>query len=288
MTAFVLVPGTHMGGWLWREVAGRLRAAGSEAYEATLTGMGDRRHLAGPQTDLETHTEDLTQLIDHVDAPEVVLVAHCYGSYPVLAAADRRPERVSRVVYVDAPLPQDGHSMLGQVREQMQDEVIREAMLRRAAEAQDGWRMMPPALDEARNPANLTGVSEEARVRLNRLAAPQPLGTFTQPLRLAGGTAGMPMTGVFCTAGGPGIAMVEALVASGDPRFQELAEPRWGFFELATGHWPMLSCPDELAEVLRRAAAGEGHRVGAGRQDAGANRQDVGTGRQDADRVAPV
>lgn len=265
MTAFVLVPGTHMGGWLWREVAGRLRQAGAEAYEATLTGMGDRRHLAGPQTDLETHTEDLTQLIDHVDAPEVVLVAHCYGSYPVLAAADRRPERVSRIVYVDAPLPQDGFSMLGQVREQMQDKVTREAMLRRAAEAADGWRMLPPALHEERNAANLTGVSEEARRRLNRLAAPQPLGTFTQPLRLSGGTAEMPMTGVFCTAGGPGIAMVEALVASGDPRFQELGEDRWGFFELATGHWPMLSCPDELAEVLRRAAADEGRRVGADR-----------------------
>ncbi|MFD7342287.1 hypothetical protein ACFV98_40970 [Streptomyces violascens] len=84
----------------------------------------------------------------------------------------------------------------------------------------------------------------------------------------------MPMTGVFCTAGGPGIAMVEALVASGAPRFQELGEERWSFFELATGHWPMLSCPDELAEVLRQATAGEGRRVG--------------TGRQDADRVAAV
>ncbi|MFD7342286.1 alpha/beta fold hydrolase [Streptomyces violascens] len=179
MTAFVLVPGTHMGGWLWREVAGRLRQAGSEAYEATLTGMGDRRHLAGPQTDLETHTEDLTQLIDHVDAPEVVLAAHCYGSYPVLAAADRRPERVSRIVYVDAPLPQDGCSVLGQVREQMQDEVTRAGMLRRAAEAVDGWRMIPPTPAEERNAANLTGVSQEALVRLNRLAAPQPLGTLT-------------------------------------------------------------------------------------------------------------
>ncbi|MEU5430596.1 alpha/beta hydrolase [Streptomyces olivoreticuli] len=268
MTAFVLVPGTHMGGWLWREVADRLRETGAEAYEATLTGMGDRRHLAGPGTDLETHIEDLVQLIDHVDAPEVVLVAHCYGSYPVLGAADRRPERVSRIVYVNTPLPQDGYSMLGQVREQMQDEATREGMLRRAEEAEDGWRMMPPTLEEPRNSASLTGVSEDALVRLNRLAAPQPLGTFTQPLRLSGGTAEMPMTGVFCTESGPGIAMVEALVATGDPRFQELADPRWGFFELATGHWPMLSCPDELAGVLHRAAADEGRRVTAGGQDA--------------------
>ncbi|MEU2868567.1 alpha/beta hydrolase [Streptomyces olivoreticuli] len=273
MTAFVLVPGTHMGGWLWREVAGRLRESGAEAYEATLTGMGDRRHLAGPGTDLETHIEDLVRLIDHVDAPEVVLVAHCYGSYPALGAADRRPERVSRIVYVDAPLPQDGCSMLGQVREQMPDGATRDRMLLRAEQAEEGWRMMPPSLKESRNAENVVGVSADALVRLNRLAAPQPLGTFTQPLRLSGGTAGMPMTGVFCTASGPGIAMVEALVASGDPRFRELAEPRWGFFELATGHWPMLSCPDELAAVLHRAAADEGRRVPAG---------------QDADRAAAV
>ncbi|MGA5133830.1 alpha/beta fold hydrolase [Streptomyces olivoreticuli] len=268
MTAFVLVPGTHMGGWLWRGVAGRLRESGAEAYEATLTGMGDRRHLAGPGTDLETHIEDLVQLIDHVDAPEVVLVAHCYGSYPALGAADRRPGRVSRIVYVDAPLPQDGYSMLGQVREQMPDEATRDRMLLRAEQAEEGWRMMPPSLEESRNWANVVGVSEEALVRLNSLAAPQPLGTFTQPLRLSGGTDEMPMTGVFCTAGGPGIEMVEALVASGDPRFRELAEPRWSYFELATGHWPMLSCPDELAAVLRRAAADEGRRVAAAGQDA--------------------
>lgn len=71
------------------------------------------------------------------------------------------------------------------------------------------------------------------------------------------------MSGVFCTGTGTSIAMVESLVRSGDPRFQVLTEPHVSFFELDTGHWPMLSVPDGLAEVLLRAAAGEGQRVTA-------------------------
>ncbi|MEU4209222.1 alpha/beta fold hydrolase [Streptomyces sp. NPDC026206] len=263
MTAFVLVSGTHTGGWLWQEVTARLWRAGAEAYPATLTGMGDRRHQAGPGTDLETHIEDLVQLIDHVDEPDVVIVGHCYGIYPVVGAADRRPERISRIVYLNSPMPQDGYSLLDQVREQMADPELRGTMLRRAEEAEDGWRMLPPSFDGGQG-AGVPGVPAEALARLRRLAAPQPLRTFTQPLRLSGAAAGLPMTGIFCTAGGGSdIATVEALVASGDPRFQRLADPRAGFFELATGHWPMLSVPGELAGVLLRAAAGEGHRLTA-------------------------
>ncbi|MGW2064927.1 alpha/beta hydrolase family protein, partial [Streptomyces sp. NPDC001937] len=102
-----------------------------------------------------------------------------------------------------------------------------------------------------------------ALAQLDRYAAPQPSGTLVQPLRLTGALAGVPTTGVFCTAGGVTIAMVETLVRSGPPQFRALADPRVSFFELATGHWPMLSAPDELAAVLLRAAAGEGHRITA-------------------------
>ncbi|WP_331755714.1 hypothetical protein [Streptomyces sp. NBC_01643] len=69
-------------------------------HPLTLTGLGERRHLAGPGTDLETHIEDVVQLIDHLDAPELVLVGHDYAIHPVLGAADRRPERISRVVHL--------------------------------------------------------------------------------------------------------------------------------------------------------------------------------------------
>ncbi|MEC4015374.1 alpha/beta hydrolase [Streptomyces sp. H27-D2] len=259
MTAFVLVSGSHTGGWIWREVTARLRESGSEVYPATLTGMGDRRHLAGPDTDLETHIEDLVRLIDHVDAPEVVIVGHCYGIHPVLGAADRRPDRIARIVHLDAGLPQDGDAAL----ELVPDQAVRDRLRQSAEPAGDDWRIPAPSRDAWQRWGSVAGVSADALARLDRLAAPQPSGTLTQPLRLSGAVSELPMTGVLCTGNGSSIALVETMVGFGEPRFQALTDPRVSLFELDTGHWPMLSCPDELAEVLLGAAAGKGHRVAA-------------------------
>jgi pimeloyl-ACP methyl ester carboxylesterase len=210
MTAFVLVGGPFTGGWVWDELAARLRESGRAAWPVTLDGS--------PGAGLSSHVAELLALLDRIEDPRVVLVGHDYGIHPVLGAADRRPERISRIVYVAAGLPQDGGSALLLVR-------------------------------------------DEAVSRLDRLAVPEPAGTFTEPLRLTGAVRGLPSTGVLCTADGPGIDMVEMLVRSGPPRFKELAGPRVTFFELPTGHWPMMSRPGDLAEVLLRAAAGEGHRI---------------------------
>ncbi|MFD4629319.1 alpha/beta fold hydrolase [Streptomyces sp. NPDC058284] len=265
MTTFVLVSGGYTGGWLWRDVAAGLRSGGAEVHAVTLTGLGDRRHLAGPGVDLDTHIEDLTQLIDHIDAPEVVLVGYCYGSYPSVGAADLRPDRISRLVYLDSPMPQDGYSMIDQVREQMPDGPARERTLRRQERAEDGWRIPAPTPAEWRAHGNLAGVPEEALDRLARLASPAPAGPYAQQLRISRAVAALPTTGIFCTTGGTmDIAGLEALVASGLPLVQQLADPRATFFELATGHWPMLSTPGELTDVLLRAAAGEGHRLNTG------------------------
>ncbi|WAL97947.1 alpha/beta fold hydrolase [Streptomyces sp. Je 1-369] len=269
MTAsFVLVSGGYTGGWLWRDVAAGLRAAGAEAHAVTLTGLGDRRHLAGPGVDLDTHIEDVTQLIDHidsVDAPEVVLVGYCYGIYPAVGAADRRADRISRLVHLDSPMPQDGYSMIDQVREQMPDGPARDRTLAQQERAEDGWRIPAPSLEEWRAHGNLAGVPAEALARLARLASPAPAGPYAQKLRISEAVAALPTTGVFCTTGGTmDIASLEALVASGLPLVQHLADPRATFFDMATGHWPMLSVPDELVEVLLEAAAGRGHRLRSG------------------------
>ncbi|MFI6445015.1 alpha/beta hydrolase [Kitasatospora sp. NPDC050543] len=279
MTAFVLVSECYTGGWVWREVTDRLRGAGAEVYPATLTGLGDRRHLAAPGTDLETHIEDLVQLIDHVDAPEVVIVGHGYGIHPVLGAADRRPERIGRIVYLDAGMPQDGDAAIQLVSDQSVHERIRDLAGRASGQAsdqgsradrgdqgdqgEDGWRIPPPELGEWQRMGSTAGLGEEALATLDRFAAPQPAGTLTQPLRLSGAFSALPTTGVLCTAGGMNIAAIETLVASGPPQFRALADPRVTFFELGTGHWPMLSAPAELAGVLLKAAAGEGRRLTA-------------------------
>ncbi|MEU1820959.1 alpha/beta hydrolase [Streptomyces abikoensis] len=254
MTAFVLVSEAFTGGWIWQEAVAGLRSAGAEAHPVTLTGLGDRALPAGRGIDLETHIEDVARAIDGVDAPEVVLVGHGYGIHPVLGAAGRRTGRVARIVYLDSGLPQDGDAPLKVVPDPTVHELL--------AGREGADELVPaPALDGWGRWGSLDGVPQEALERLSRLAAPQPAGTFTQPLRLAEEVQGLPTTGVLCTANGSSIEMVEAFVRLGDPRLRALVDPRVSFFELPTGHWPMLSCPAELAEVLTRAAAGEGHRL---------------------------
>lgn len=254
MTAFVLVSGPFTGGQVWQQVADRLRAAGAEVHPVTLTGLGDGRHPDGPSVDLETHVADLVRLIDGLDAPEVVLVGHDYGIHPVLGAADRRPRRVARIVHLDAGMPQDGDAAVALVA----DPTVRERLLRAADP------LLPaPAPDEWQRWGSTDGLGEDDLALLSRLSAPQPVASFTQPLRLTGAARTVPTTGIFCTAGGMTIATVEFLISSGPVQFRALADPRVTFFELATGHWPMLSAPGDLAAVLLRAAAGEGHTVAA-------------------------
>ena len=102
----VLVPGACLGGWAWRDVADRLRALGHDAYPVTLTGLGDRVHLADERVDPDTHIADVLGVLDYEDLGDAVLVGHSYAGLVVAGAADRRPERLDAVVYLDcSPLP---------------------------------------------------------------------------------------------------------------------------------------------------------------------------------------
>ncbi|MFE2989042.1 alpha/beta hydrolase [Streptomyces sp. NPDC059262] len=261
MTAFILVAGAHTGGWVWRQVAAGLRDSGAWAYEVTLTGMEDGGGAAGPGADLEAHIEELVRLVDRVEGQDVVLVGHCYGIHPVRGAADRRPGRISRIVNVDVGIPEDGDPAF----ELVPDQTVRERVLSLAQENSAGT-LPAPTVEEWQRWGSVAGLPRKALARLTELAAPQPLPTLTQPLRLSGAAAQLPTTGVLCTANGSSIAVVEAMAALGDPASRALADLGVTFFELDTGHWPMLSAPRELVEVLLRAAAGKGHRVAAVRE----------------------
>jgi len=112
MAAYVLVGGGWLGGWCWQVVTRRLREEGHDAYPVTLTGLGERVHLASPEVDLETHITDVVNLIEFEDLHDVMILGHSYGGLVVTGAADRSPERISQLVYLDtAPLP-DGDILL--------------------------------------------------------------------------------------------------------------------------------------------------------------------------------
>ncbi|PKV90039.1 alpha/beta fold hydrolase [Streptomyces sp. TLI_146] len=263
MTAFILVSGTFTGAYVWKETAARLTAAGAEAHAVTLTGLGERRAAAGPGTDLETHIADVLAAIDAVGADrDLVLVGHDYGIHPVLGAADRRAGRIERIVYVDAGMPMDGLPALAAVPDQaLRDELTRLAEL--GGEAATGLLPAPADAAEWQRWGSTAGVAERVLEELTQLAAPQPLATLLQPLRLTGAVAAVPTSAVLCSGNGAGIELVQNMVNLGHPALQAFVDPRVSFFELPTGHWPMLSMPAELADALLAAAAGQGHRLSA-------------------------
>ncbi|OSZ57263.1 alpha/beta hydrolase [Streptomyces pharetrae CZA14] len=265
MAVFIMVAGAFTGAQVWQETAARLSAAGSEVHAVRLTGMDAGHPVRSARVDLETHIADVVAAIDTVNASdavrggEIVLVGHDYGIHPALGAADRRAHRVARVVYLDCAIPQNGVPALAAVP----DQALRAELAGRAERGERDGVLEPPGREEWQRWGSTAGVGEAAWERLAGLAVPQPLGTLLQPLRLTGAVAAVPATGVLCTQNGASIDLVQRLVDFGDPALAVLTDPRFTFFELPTGHWPMLSCPAELADVLLRAAAGEGHRLRA-------------------------
>src|SRR5918911_2670513 len=239
MTTYVLV------GWCWQRVARRLRDNGHDVYPVTLTGLGERVHLASPEVDLETHITDVVNLIEFEDLHDVVLLGHSYGGLVVTGAADRIPERVSELVYLDtAPLP-DGAILLEKFPPD-----LRERTEEQVQELGEGWKFPIPPPEELANMASLEGVDEHHRRLLYSRATPQPFGTYTQPLRLKNpAREELPKLGILCSFS---LAQVKEMIATGNPLFRGVAGPEWRFVELPTGHYPMFSRPEDLARLLLR------------------------------------
>ena len=108
MATYVLVGGGWLGGWCWRPIARQLRADGHDAYPVTLTGLGERVHLASPEINLDTHITDVVNLIRFEDLHDVVLLGHSYAGLVVTGVADRVPERIAQLVYLDTGAFPDG------------------------------------------------------------------------------------------------------------------------------------------------------------------------------------
>lgn len=105
---FLLVHGACHGGWVWRDVAALLRRDGHAVHAPTLTGLGERAHLLSPQVTLETCITDITAVLEAEELENVVLVGHSFAGLPISGVAERMPERIAHLVYLDSLVVEGG------------------------------------------------------------------------------------------------------------------------------------------------------------------------------------
>ena len=171
MATFVLVHGSWAGSVVWRELAPRLRKAGHEVYAPTLTGIGARKHLLNREIDLGTHIQDVIGVIEEEDLSDIVLVGHSYGGMVITGVADRVPEKVATLVYLDAFVPENGQSCLS----------LLPPGVRLATVPGEDWLVAPI-------PSAGFGLKRPEVIALwESKSAPHPLATLTQPVQLTGG-----------------------------------------------------------------------------------------------------
>lgn len=108
---FVIVHGAWGGSWAFREVEMRLRQKGYDVYRPSLTGLGERHHLAHNDVNLSTHLDDVINAILFEELEDIILVGHSYGGMVISGVAHRIPERIKSMIYIDAFVPDDGESV---------------------------------------------------------------------------------------------------------------------------------------------------------------------------------
>jgi pimeloyl-ACP methyl ester carboxylesterase len=230
MATFVLIHGSFHGGWCWQKVAPLLRQSGNEVYSPTLTGLGERSHLRTPQTGLELHIQDILQLIEYEDLHDVALVGHSYAGFVIAGVAERMPEQLKRLIFLDAFIPHNGQSAFDLMPGM-------EAQWTQMAASKGDDTAVPPMSPEdlgITNPADAAWVQSRLR--------PMPLLTHQQRISLTSSQAQkLPRTYILCTQFGFHSSAREA---------QRLG---WDYFQLETGHDAMITMPRELAQTLNKA-----------------------------------
>lgn len=245
MAHFVLVHGAWHGGWCWRRVVQALASQGHTAHAVTLTGVGERAHLMSSAITLETHISDVLLAIEAEELQNVVLAVHSYAGMIGTAIADRQPQRLKHLVYVDAVVPRPGESWGG-----THASAVREGRLA-AAQASPDYSFPPP------DPA-VFGLAGDDLEWVRRRMTAHPGHPYTAPLNFdPKRVASVPRTFVNCTR--PALGTIDAIrLRLADARYWDGAWQGGAgarMVELQTGHDPMITAPADLTRLLLEAAA---------------------------------
>jgi pimeloyl-ACP methyl ester carboxylesterase len=217
----VIVHGAWGGAWAFKRVEAMLREKGFQVYRPQLTGQGDRVHLARPDIGLNTHIEDVVNTILYEDLHDIILVGHSYGGMVITGVADRVPDRIKRLVYLDAMVPNDGESV----------SVIFRGGGDFIKQMTKGDYIVPSWVKPDQPPPH---------------DVPQSLKTFTDPIVLKNDAAKkLPATYI--------LTVEKDKQAKDDDFFsqsQRARERGWTILQLTSDHNPQWSAPEALVEML--------------------------------------
>lgn len=232
MTTFVLIHGAWHGGWCWKRVAPILRAAGHEVFAPSLTGSGERKHLLSPAVGMDTYVADVANLIDSEELDNVVLVGHSAAGAAISKAAETVHDRLKALVYVDSVVLPSGKAMFDIFPAQWVDQM-------RGAAARDGDLNAAPPEKQMIYSFFASDCSDDDKAWILRMATAQPLKPYEDKVDLTKFQGlNISKTYIGCKQSQGGL-----------PR--DVAE-KFGlrYVEMDSGHDPMVSKPDELAEIL--------------------------------------
>jgi len=206
-----------------------MAAAGHEFFAPTYTGLGERAHLASPKNDLETYIRDVVGVVECEELRNVVLLGHSYGGMVATGVADRAPERIAQIIYLDAFVPENGQALIDFLPQQQRQRLVE------SVSSGDGWRVTPNPI-----PAD-TSESDAAWVAKFRM--PQSVRCFEQPVRLRAKLT-LPRSYIQCMRyadRGPFGQFAARAGAEG-----------WRLNELDASHSPNVTAPGALMELLQR------------------------------------
>jgi pimeloyl-ACP methyl ester carboxylesterase len=239
---FVLVPGAWAGAWIWRDLIRLLRDAGHDVYAVTLTGLGDRAHLADPAIDRDVYITDVVNLLEFEELRDVTLVGHSSGGTVITEVAERVPERLAQLVYLDASVPTDGQNdyNIDFLTEDTYNAAIAADIADGMAAGLPGFRVVIPGIEEwIRGSLQDPAVADWVISKLT----PQPLLTFLQPVRLGNSAAAaLPRAFIACTE--------DPMAFSTQTVERVRSDPNWRVVEVADNHLALINNPQLVAEAL--------------------------------------
>ena len=222
-TVIVFVHGAWAGGWHFTKVEPLLEEAGFKVYRPTMTGLGERLHLAREDVGLSTHIEDIVNMLEFEKLEDVVLVGHSYGGMVISGVADRVPHRIGKLIYMDAIVPEDGESVMDLAGGAI------ESMAEAGAGGAEPWQLVPLWVEPGKLPP---------------VDVPQSMLTFTEPIVLDNQDA-LSIPAAFI------LTVEEGKDSDNFDFFADRARERgWEVVTMQGGHNPQWFQPHVLVETL--------------------------------------